>query len=81
MREGNRSRLDTNDEMSNRAPNQNEDIKQLQEQLRQKDQIIDRLTRLLSEATSRPEEAPTLERAVHKALVIPIDQARRARGR
>jgi len=62
--------------MSNRAKEQ-DDLQRLREELQQKDQIIDRLTRLLAQ----PADAPPLKQAVNEEKVVPIDIARRARRR
>ena len=70
MREGGMVRLDTIGEMSNRAP---DDLQQLRDELKQKDQIIDRLTRMLA----RQVDAPLVEQAVNDEKIIPIDIARR----
>jgi hypothetical protein len=61
----------TTQNMSNR-PHQNDEIQKLREELRQKDQIIDRLTRMLQ----KPEGAPSSQRAVNDEGVIPIDIAK-----
>jgi integrase len=73
MREGAMVRLDTCGEMSNRDKNSIDDIQKLREELKQKDQIIDHLTRMLAnQADSSP---------VNDDKIIPIHTARRTSRR
>ena len=66
-------RLDTWGEMSNR--DQNDDIQKLREELKQKDQIIDRLTRMLA----NPIDSAPVKQAINDDKVIPIHTVRRKR--
>ena len=59
--------------MSNRDNNPIDDIQKLREELKQKDQIIDRLTRMLA----RQADSSPVKQAINDDKVIPIEEARR----
>ena len=69
--------------MSNRDKNPIDDIQKLREELKQKDQIIDRLTRMLSATKSRAAglarqaHSSPVKQAINDDKVIPIEEARR----
>ena len=74
MRTGKIETLDSKGEMSNLSLN---DLQHLHSQIQQKDQIIDRLTRMLA----RQSDTPPVKAAANDEKVIPIDVARRFCGR
>ena len=75
MREGRMVRLDITGNMSNRDKNANDEVKKLREELKQKDQIIDRLTRMLA----NPIDSAPVKQAINDDKVIPIHTVRRKR--
>ncbi|MGQ4808454.1 hypothetical protein NKDENANG_01837 [Candidatus Entotheonellaceae bacterium PAL068K] len=68
-------RLDISREMSNRTQNTSDEVRQLREDIKQKDQIIDRLIRILA---AKSDVLPA-EQAVYSDKLVSIDIARRKR--